>query len=234
MQEKKWFVLERELIAGPYTPKEIIERLDRGEHREAQFWAKFKPHWLQVNDFRSEILKDSDAAKRQHQAKGERLWKVKSTDEQFGPFTYSQLLDYLKKQNELGNLKVFTEGYSDWKDVYSVYKILDDLGVNRRHHQRVPADGVLVIEHPSGVFECPIITLSEGGLGISHAYKLTIGDHFKGTILSPALPAKIHCSAEVVYSGTDAECGLRFTNISMEGKASLIDFVKRNARATPE
>ena len=230
MQEKKWFIIEKDQISGPFTPTDIFNRLNKGELKEAQFWAKQKTQWMNESDFREEVRRDEDSLKRMHSARAANEWKVKTPDQQLGPLAYPQLIDFLKKQTELGNIKIWTEGYEEWRDVYSVYKILDDLGVNRRQHPRVAIQGVLLIEHTGGLIEVPLTTISEGGCGISKGYKLNIGDKFKGTVSSPALPHKIHCAAEVVYMGTDAECGLKFSNISMEGKSAIIDYVRKLSR----
>jgi hypothetical protein len=228
MTEKKWFSMIGEQISGPFTGSEIIQKIDVGELKEALFWARGKTAWLNANDFRHQLLKDQEDIKNHLKTQSEdRQWKLKNDQTEVTGLSYSQMIDYLKNKPNYAHIMVWTEGYEDWREVYQIHKILDDLGTSRRQHQRVPIDGMVAIEHLSGSLVCPLTSISEGGFGAKDCFKLSIGETLRGTINSSQLATKVYFAAECVYTGTEGYIGIRFINISTESKMMIIEYVKK-------
>lgn len=227
MEEKKWFILINDQVSGPYTPSDITQKEQNPDFIAALFWAKAKSQWLDFNAYKKEIQKDEEQARLHIAAQASRLWKVKDQDEEKEPMTYKSLIEFLKTKKDLSTIRIWTQGYADWTDVFQNHKILEELGVSRRQHPRVPIQGQVSIELAGNRFLGDLAMISEGGFGIKKGFQLSIGDKIKGGISAPALPSKINCTAEVVYVGQDGFVGLKYINISTEAKSSIVEYVKK-------
>jgi hypothetical protein len=235
MEEKKWFILNNEKVQGPFTPSDLDKKFEKQKRDESKFWARGKPQWMTEPQFREELQKEYENALKENQKQAERLWKVIDNDSELKPMPYEELLDFLKTKNNLANIKIWTEGYKDWQDVYQIEKILDELGVNRRQHPRVPIKGTIHIEAQNGShWEAELSMISQGGFGLKKAHSISIGERIKGTLSSTNLPMTIHCAAEVVFVNSAGFVGFRFLNISTEGRSSIIAYVKQFIDSHPE
>ncbi len=130
---------------------------------------------------------------------------------------------------DFSTVDLWTEGFSQWKEFYAIQRVVDDLGLTRRSHPRVPIMGTLQGEYTDGPVYARVISISEGGLGITEAPKLKIGDVVKGTLTSPNLFLTIHCTSTVVYVGQDGYAGLKFSSIPTEARNSIIAYVAKFA-----
>jgi hypothetical protein len=185
--------------------------------------------------FRTELNVENENIEKANQKQAERLWKVMDNESELPPMSYDDLLLFLKNKNTLANIKIWTEGYKDWQDVYQIEKILDELGVSRRHHPRVPINATIHIEAQNGShWEAELSMISQGGFGLNKAHTISIGERVKGTITSSSLPMSIHCAAEVVFVNNLGFVGFRFLNISTEAKSSVIAYVKHFVDTHPE
>ncbi|MNT95603.1 hypothetical protein D3C72_2375100 [compost metagenome] len=77
-----------------------------------------------------------------------------------------------------------------------------------------------------------MISISEGGLGVTEVRNLQIGDRFTGNLNSPNLYMQINAICDVVYLGNDGYAGLRFANLPIEAKSSIIEYVNKFATST--
>ena len=145
--------------------------------------------------------------------------------------TLEELVEQLKDYTDLSPVRIWTEGFEDWKEVYQVQKVVDELGISRRTHPRVPIMGSLKCEATAGPMNARLISISEGGVGVNNAVGLQIGEKFEATLTSPNLLTQINAAMEVVYVGTNGYAGLRFLKIPSEARAALIDYVKKFAGA---
>ncbi len=235
MEQKKWFYLHQEQVKGPFTPTEVEKEVADGNSAAiAKFWSRGKPSWLTYSQFKQELVKDKEQEKVGLQKENERLWKVKENDLELQPMTYDTLLNFLKDKKNLANILLWTEGYQNWQEVYHIEKILDELGINRRQHPRVPVTGKIHLEMENGdLFEAELNMISQGGFGVASTNSLSIGELVRATIISPELKTNIHCTAEVVVINPQGGAGFTFINISDESRSSIISYVKKLVESNP-
>lgn len=140
----------------------------------------------------------------------------------------SELLTLISKQEDISTVAIQDPKSKEWKEVYAFPDIVEKLGISRRKHARVPILAQFVgrtNRHDS--FNARIITISEGGLGLTEVYDLKIGDIVEGQLTSPHFFQPINIRADVVYSGLDGYIGLNFTQINDESKSAIIDYMKK-------
>lgn len=147
--------------------------------------------------------------------------------------TKSELLTLISKQEDISTVAIQDPKSKEWKEVYAFPDIVEKLGLSRRKHARVPILAQFVgrtNRHDS--FNARIITISEGGLGLTEVYDLKIGDIVEGQVTSPHFFQPINIRADVVYSGLDGYIGLNFTQITDESKAAIIDYMKKFGKSS--
>lgn len=223
MTDRKWFILSDSKVSGPFDPSQIEESASKSGN--ILIWGRGQSEWTQFDRWQKRLSEIESPEKKKPGS--DRLWKVRVAGEDLEPMLHDNMMEYLKTLNDLGEVQIWTEGYSDWKDVYQIHKIMDDLGVSRRQHPRVPIMGTLTCEGSTGNFNARVLSISEGGLGITEAPQVKIGDKFKTLLKSPNLYTPIHATVEVVYVGHDGYAGLKFTGLHSESKSAVIEYVKK-------
>ncbi len=142
--------------------------------------------------------------------------------------TKNDLLNLLAKQEDISVVAIQDPKSKEWKEVYAFPDIVEKLGLSRRKHPRVPILAQFTGKsnrHDS--FFARIITISEGGVGLTEVYDLKIGDEVEGQMTSPHFFQPINIRADVVYSGLDGYIGLNFSQINDESKSTIIDYMKK-------
>ncbi len=219
----KWFFMTDQEVKGPFS-KEEIESLFISTPLGLA-WGKGFAEWMGPNDWKksAESVSQQDLAAETQDP----LWKLKIRDNIVGPLSYLELIQTIKQQEDVNVLHVWSEADADWKDVFAINRIVEDLGITRREHSRVPIMGKLHIELPKGFHESKVVSISEGGLGIHEAPVLMLGEKFKASFESPHMFATINATCEVVYNGGDGYMGLRFVHLPMEAKSGIIEYVRK-------
>lgn len=221
---KKWFLLSAGQITGPYTADEVDGHLASAS--EPLLWGRGLPEWLPPAEWRKAI-KTLGAAVTEITPREEPHWKFRQGGTEYGPFVYSDMIAALKKLPVHNDVELTGEGFNGWREIFGVQKVVEELGITRRAHPRVPIMGTLKVDQAKSPFEAKVVTISEGGLGINGAPPLAIGERFKGTLASPNLFMEIPCTCEVVYIGGDGYTGLRFIHLPTEAHASVIEYVNK-------
>lgn len=147
--------------------------------------------------------------------------------------TKNELLALIAQQEDISVVAIQDPKSKEWKEVYAYPDIVEKLGISRRKHARVPILAQFVgrtNRHDS--FHARIITISEGGLGLTEVYDLKIGDEVEGQVTSPHFFQPINIRADVVYSGLDGYIGLNFSQINEESKVAIIDYMKKFGKTT--
>lgn len=147
--------------------------------------------------------------------------------------TKNELLNLIAKQEDISTVAIQDPKTKEWKEVYAYPDIVEKLGLSRRKHARVPILAQFVgrtNRHES--FNARVITISEGGLGLTEVYDLKIGDVVEGQLTSPHFFQPINIRADVVYSGLDGYIGLNFTQINDESKSTIIDYMKKFGKSS--
>jgi hypothetical protein len=223
MEEKKWFLLSQGLIRGPFDQQSLEAELPQTQN--PLIWGRGQAEWVNPEKWHR-FVHDQEM----HSAKArqnERLWRIRLGDQELRPMTYDQMIETLKDRGNYNDVWIWTEGYSEWRDVFQIHKVMDELGVGRRAHPRVPIAGQVLCEGTTGSFVARALSISEGGLGITEAPTIKIGEKFKVVLKSPNLFAPIHATAEVVYVGQDGYAGMKFIGLQTESKSSIIEYVRK-------
>lgn len=224
MDGRKWFVLSQDEVRGPFDHTGLVNELERAT--DPLIWGRGLPEWMTPDQWQK-AQADYESNLEKTRAQAEREWRLRVKGQELAPMVYSQMIDYLRAQSDLTDVLVWTEGYAEWKEIYQIHKILDDLGVSRRRHPRVPIMGQVDFESAAGSFQGRALSISEGGLGVTDTPTARIGDRFKIVMKSPNLYGPLHATVEVVFAGADGYCGLKFTALPMESKSAIIEYVKR-------
>jgi hypothetical protein len=225
MSQSKWFLLIDGQVSGPFTKEEVDSRLTLGSN--PLIWGRGQTEWV-PSDRWNQVLRDHDSANRKNRNAGlDRMWKIRVAGQELRSMNHDQMIDFLRTQKDYGEIQIWTEGYTEWKDIYQIHKIMDELGVSRRQHPRVPIMGTLACEGATGSLTARILSISEGGLGVTEAPEVKIGEKFKTILKSPNLYTPIHSTAEVVYVGQDGYAGLKFISLHPESKSAIIEYVKK-------
>ncbi|MCE3010402.1 MAG: PilZ domain-containing protein [Proteobacteria bacterium] len=225
MEQKKWFILDsQQKVSGPYLQEEIEGRL--AQLGSSLIWGRSQSEWLGPEKWKKH-LRELDENVRKHKSQSERLWKIRVGNQELKPLTHDQMMEFLKTRHDLTEIMIWTEGYSEWKDIYQIHKLMDELGVSRRQHPRVPIMGTVMMEGASSTNQARALSISEGGLGVTDAPQVRIGEKFKIILKSSNLFNPLHATAEVVYVGTDNYAGLKFIGLHSESKSAIIEYVKK-------
>ncbi len=222
--ERKWFLLLNSRVTGPFNSSEIETKVS--ESPQSLIWGRGQSDWVPFDKWTKLLLEftENDRRNRQNQ---ERFWTIRINGQQLNPMKHEEMMTFLRNQNDFSQILIWTEGYEDWKEIYQIHKIMDELGVSRRNHPRVPIMGTLSCESAAGGFTARVLSISEGGLGITETPPLKIGEKLKTTLKSPNLFAPIHATAEIVYVGSDGYAGLKFVGLHSESKSTIIEYVKK-------
>ncbi|WP_374080409.1 PilZ domain-containing protein [Bdellovibrio bacteriovorus] len=222
---KIWFILSEGQVNGPYDHEEIEARLSSA--KEPQIWGRGQSEWMTPSRWRQSLKEALQTAPVSTEPQG--VWKVRVEGQEKSSMKYSDLIAYLKTLKDFSVVDISADNSGVWKEVYAVPRVVEDLGISRRSHPRVPMVGTLACEGDKGEFTCRVISISEGGLGVNDARNLQIGERFKATLTSPNLFVTITSTCEVVYVGNDGYAGLRFVGLPTEFKSSIIEYVNKFA-----
>jgi hypothetical protein len=141
--------------------------------------------------------------------------------------TYAELVQQLRRDIDYSTVFLWNEKQPQWREIFHFSNIVEDLEITRRVHPRVPIMGDLHCDLPEGRATIKVISVSEGGLGVSGAQNLTMGQKFKAVLQSGNLFASINCICEVVYIGEAGYAGIRFSNLPMEGRSALVEYINK-------
>jgi hypothetical protein len=225
MEQRKWFVLSQDQkVSGPFDPAQIEAQLPQLSGQ--RLWARGLTEWILADKWKKTVSEETQIQKIQ-KTQHERLWKIRVGDQELKPLTQNQMMDFLKTRHDLSEIQIWTEGYSEWKDVYQIHRIMDELGVSRRQHPRVPIMGLIQLEGASQNLQAKAQSLSEGGLGVTDAHKVKIGEKFKMVLKSANLFAPLHATVEVVYTSADGYAGMKFVGLPTDAKSAIIEYIKK-------
>lgn len=222
---KKWFINIAGQILGPFDEYDINQKASSSS--DAVIWGRGLSAWLPFNDWKKE--KDrTELPVKENETAEEVKWYYKLHKQSFGPFVYADLIQNLKLVADLNAVYLKTDRPNEtWADIYSFMHVVDELGISRRSHPRVPIKGIYEGECSTGPFSVKVITISEGGMGLHDNFKFKIGDRIKGTLKSENLFTSISCAADVVYVGADHYTGLKFYQITAESRSIIVEYVKK-------
>ncbi|MGZ3692193.1 MAG: PilZ domain-containing protein [Pseudobdellovibrio sp.] len=140
----------------------------------------------------------------------------------------NDLLQLITKIEDLSTISIQDNKTKEWKELYSYPELVEKLGVSRRQSQRVPILAQFNGKSSkSKSVSYRVITVSEGGMGFTENFDLKIGDEVEGQISSPHFFQPITVKADVIYAGLDGYIGLKFSSVTDEAKAAIIEYIKK-------
>jgi hypothetical protein len=228
LEQKRWFLLLDGQVTGPYGDPDIeakVKAAPASKEEAPLIWGRGQAEWMSPEKWRAAV--QAMNAQEALETQKSRQWKMKVNGKELSPMNLEELIEQLKEYSDMSPVRLWTEGFEDWKEVFQVPKIMTELGVSRRQHPRVPIMGTLKCEGSSGVLNVKVISISEGGLGVTEARGLQLGEKIRGTLTSPNLFVPITANLETVYLGGDGYAGLRFLGVPPEAKSAIIEYVKK-------
>jgi hypothetical protein len=227
LEQSRWFLLLDGQVTGPYADPEIETKLEGAQ--DPLVWGRGQAEWMSPDKWRV-VLKALNAQAALENQRN-RQWKMRVDHKELTPMTVEELVEQLKDYTDLSPVRIWTDGFDEWKEVYQVQKVMEELGISRRSHPRVPIMGTLKTDATAGAINAKMISISEGGIGVNNAKGLTIGEKFNAILSSPNLFMPINANIEVVYVGADGYAGLRFLMLPSEARSAIVDYVKKFQQA---
>ena len=219
---RRWFILENNQVNGPYQTSEVEALVPTAV--DPLIWGRGLSEWLPTNAWR-ESLKDPHLLAAL--SVDDRQWRYRYEGKEYGPVSFEDLMAVLKSNNDFAEFLVCNEIQKEWQELYMVAKICNELGISRRSHPRVPIMATLLCESTRGPITVKVISISEGGLGVSNAGTFKIGEKYKGLLTSSNLYNNINCMIEVMYVGAEGYAGLQFLSLPIEAKSAIISYIKK-------
>jgi hypothetical protein len=231
MEERKWFAIIDGQVKGPFQQDDLLNKLTASSPNTF-IWGRGQNEWLNQEKWHKLLkeLSQQDAGN----VVQERLWRVHMDGAELEPMGHDEMIRILKGKTDLSNIRLWTEGYSEWRDIYQIHKIMDELGVSRRTHPRVPIMGTLLCEGAGGQFNAKLLSISDGGLGATESGQLKIGERLKVVLKSPNMTAPIHATVEVVYVGADGYFGTKFIALQSESQSLVTEYIKKFLVSNPD
>jgi hypothetical protein len=140
----------------------------------------------------------------------------------------NELLQLIAKTDDLSTISIQDAKSKEWKEIYAFPDLVEKFGISRRKSQRVPILAQFTGKsNKSKNVSYRVITISEGGMGFTENYELKIGDEVDGQISSPHFFQPINVKADVIYAGLDGYIGLKFSSVTDETRAAIIEYIKK-------
>lgn len=222
----KWFAQKNNKITGPFEQTHI-ESLIQTQEEGLLIWGKGLSEWLSPKEWSDHIKGTQNEASTSGQKNPN--WYFKTATVTSPALSFQNLIVEIRKLNSYDDLLINNDEKNKWISVFAFPLVADELGITRRQMPRVPILGFLSgqrVDNHSAV-KAKVVTISQGGCGVTEGVGITSGTSLKGIIKSPNLPGDVHISADVVYIGKDGYVGMKFTSISPESQSQIIEYVNK-------
>jgi len=222
---EKWFLLDPtdESISGPFTAQEIQSRRAAGVMSPHQLiWGPGLLKWLSVASWSEETVTQIIATSTEAVVEA---WHFAHAGKSRGPFRRAQLMQELKVLDSIAEVMVWTKGMKEWAPIFEFHDLLNELGVNKRQFPRVDLEGKAIVKCDGLTLIAPLLSVSEGGLGISLDSGVVSGQIVTIEIQSPAFRQSITGRAECRYAANGV-MGFKFTNLTSENKGLIVQYVR--------
>lgn len=218
---KRWFVQVGTKIHGPLSAEDVEKWHEK--HKECLVWGKGMSEW--VSHFEWKLSQDEAAAKENRIT----LWQYRKDDKESKILKIDELISELRGLSSYDNIYVKSDADPRWQILFTSSDVTEKLGITRRTQLRVPIFGFFEGHNlaTNEDFRCKLLTLSEGGCGFTEALGLKIGHSIRGQIISPNLNQTLMILGDVVYAGSGGDLGVRFSQLTPEGKALVLDYITK-------
>lgn len=219
---RDWFILNTGDVSGPWTQQEAEAYLI--SQRESQIWKKGQNEWMSSEAWlKKYYYNDSTKA----EALPESLYHFKDDQKQLSQISLSTLISQLKDHPNLSQVYICKEGETVWKESYTFPEITEALGISRRKSPRVPLLGTLTLTAERFEKSFSAVVISEGGLGITQAHGLNIGQKYEGTLESSSLNFPLSIQFEVIFRAPNGYAGLQFVDLGDEALGIILDYISK-------
>ncbi len=220
-----WFVQKEDLVDGPITTEEVQTRLRGGQlSLQNMIWGRGLENWIRLENWQQELPRLATASHAEIQPE---LWHFAHGGKSHGPFLKGILVNELKILDSLAEVMIWTKGMKEWAPLFEFHDLLSSIGVNKRQFPRADLTGRAVIKTAGSTLIGQLVTISEGGCGVVVNQGLVPGQAFSLELQSPGFRETLHAKAECRYI-SEGFAGVKFTNISMETKGVIIQFIKQS------
>lgn len=218
---KRWFV---QISAKIYGPLDVLEVQQwHSKSKDCLIWGKGLSEWLSFHDWEKSIVVSAE------KEAGASLWQYRFGDQESKIYKLNELVDELKKLPSYDNVYVKSDQDPKWQLIFSAVTVAEKIGITRRMQMRVPIFGFfeghnITLDED---FQAKLLTLSEGGFGLTNAFGLTIGHSLRGQIVSPNLTQTLPVVGDVVYSDNRGNIGIKFSSLSKESHSIILDYIAK-------
>jgi hypothetical protein len=224
----QWFVSKSENVKGPFSGDEIKAQVSGGTlPLDCLIWGRGQKDWIPLSRWIKDAGTQNDATATP--ASQEQLWHYALDGASKGPMTRAELVNDIKALKQKDEVLVWTRGMKAWADLFEFHDLLDEVGLNRREHPRAPihGQGIIKIDDTHTIIG-QLKTISTGGTGITQVLEpLAIGQTVSIEIRSNELGDSITAKAVVQYITQAGYVGFKFSSLSMENKARIMQYVKQ-------
>lgn len=228
----KWFVSKSENVTGPYSSEQLQTHLSSATFSANDMvWGRGLEGWRTLNWWRNELPQLTSANLGQDASPNlpdvEEAWHYALSGKSYGPYLRLELIDHLKHVSDIAEVMLWTKGMKEWAPVFEFHDILSKVGVNKRIFPRAELKGKAIVKVDGATLLAPLLTISEGGLGLQLESGLVSGQNVEIELQSPSFASPLNMRAEVRYAA-DGVVGLRFLNLNSETKGAISTFVRQN------
>jgi hypothetical protein len=221
----KWFVSKNETIQGPLSADDIKSRVQSGQLDSSYLvWGAGMDQWQRIEWWNKELPRLSTMV---HAEPIVESWHYALGGKSHGPFKRDFLIEELKHLPALNDIMLWTKGMKEWAPLFEFHDILSAVGVNKRQFPRADLTGKAVLKWDGNTLEAPLLSISEGGLGLQLDSGLEPGTMVNVEIQSQVFRTTMQARVEVRYVASGV-AGLRFMNASSELKSAIIQYVRQN------
>jgi hypothetical protein len=213
---KKWFVYDYRNVVGPLTTEELKFLVESGRFEEIDlYWTRGQKEWAPMSTWTDQEVGAED-----------QVWYVSSGGFNDGPYSLTEIVDFLKIGEIPMTSKMWTEGLRRWATIFEMQQLTEALGISRRKHPRVPLRANVRLTTPVGDVLAEACTLSKGGLGLRGSMGFRNGQEISVMIEEAALGRPVYAKARVVYSSNN-DTGLEFTSLSAENESAVVEYIQQ-------
>lgn len=219
--KRRWFVQIGDKIHGPLDAPEVDQLYIK--NRDCLVWGKGLSEWIPHLDWKKSIEVSLDKESRSV------LWQYRHNDKESKILKLEDMIEELRSLSSYDNVYVKSDQDPKWQVMYTSNAVTEKLGISRRTQSRVPIFGFFDGQNVSlnEELKCKLLTVSEGGCGLTEAVGIKIGHTIRGQIVSPNLAQTIPVVGEIVYSGTGGEIGVKFSSLSPEAKSLVLEYITK-------
>lgn len=221
---QRWFILLEGQVEGPFVDDDIDLKM-KNNSAESLVWGKGLSEWLTYDMWKNDRAQFEEVK----EAEKEILWSYKKNDQASPWMPLTDFIKSIQDVPETTELQIANDQEKVFRNLFEYPKLIEELGITRRAHPRVPIMGSLDAEVNGRAISMRVISISEGGLGVTEAKQLSLGQRFKAQLKSPNLFVAVNCQCEAVYVGQDGYAGIKFHNLNSEFHGAIVEYINKFA-----